>query len=165
MQVAPLKQGCFGIVHCLTVFSPEWEMYWHSLLDNFGSCAGDSAATRVSWTGPQLFQMFSVHTSIQSPRWCCQRSIASLVGPILKYISMENIQIYMEKLYFMMMTMPRSRITIIIYFSKLDYILSYVMIFLLENWAPLFVRLGPPVMRRRMLLFRKRNQIHIRGAT
>ena len=27
VQVAPLKQGCFGIVHCLTVFSPEWEMY------------------------------------------------------------------------------------------------------------------------------------------
>ena len=32
-----------------------------------------------------------------------QRSIASLVGPILKYISLENIQIYLEKLCFMMM--------------------------------------------------------------
>ena len=63
VQVAPLKQGCFGIVHCSTVFSPEWEMYWDSLLDNFGSCANDSAATRVSWTGPQLFKTFSVHTN------------------------------------------------------------------------------------------------------
>ena len=49
----------------------------------------------------------SLYAPIPSLRCCCQRSIASLVGPILKYISLENIQIYMEKLYFMMMTMSR----------------------------------------------------------
>ena len=54
-----MKQGSLGIVHFLTVFSPELEMDWVSLLDSFGSCA----AQRVSGTGPQLFQTFTVHTS------------------------------------------------------------------------------------------------------
>ena len=53
--------------------------------------------------GPQLFQTFTVHTS------CITKVMLSakhLVGP-KKYISCENIQIYLEKLYFMMVTMSR----------------------------------------------------------
>ena len=64
MQVAPVKQDSFVIAHCLTVFSPEWELGRDSLRDKVGSCVGDSAAPIVSGTGPTAFP--DIHHTLQS---------------------------------------------------------------------------------------------------
>ena len=61
-------------------------------------------STKSQWDRAHSSSRRSPYIPVLSPRSCCQESISSLVGPIPRYISWENIQIYMEKLCFMTVT-------------------------------------------------------------
>ena len=59
MQVAPVKQGSLGSVHCLTVFSLSGK--WIEIA--YWTISGAVQHQESVGQGPQLFQTFTVHTS------------------------------------------------------------------------------------------------------
>ena len=59
MQVAPVKQGSLGIIHCLTVSALSGKWIEIAFWTIFAAVQRQESVGQ----GPQLFQTFTVHTS------------------------------------------------------------------------------------------------------